>query len=95
MTNEKQERILKLVARGEAERGALTAEVAGLRGKFDERRKKLRFAGTAVTAIATVVTVLYKLFGRGSRAARVGRLASAAGVLYQLSRTVFRAKRFW
>lgn len=95
MTAESQERIRQLVLQGEAEREDLAADVAGLRRKFDDRREKLRFAGTALTTVATVVTVLYKFFGRGSLAVRVGRIASAAGVLFQLSRAAFRAKRFW
>ena len=95
MKGEREERIRQLVARGESEREDLVAEIAGLRREFDERREKLRFAGTALTAVATVVTVLYKFFGKGSLAVRVGRLASAAGVLFQLSRAAFRAKRFF
>jgi len=94
MSAESQERIRQLVARGEAERRDLAAEIAFLRREVDDKREKLRFAGTALTAVATVVTVLYKFFGRGSLAVRVGRIASAAGVLFQLSRAAFRAKRF-
>ena len=95
MSQESRERIRQLVQQGEIEREELAAEVAGLRRQFDERREKLRFAGTALTAVATVATVAYKFFGSGSLAVRVGRIASAAGVLFQLSRAAFRTKRFW
>jgi len=95
VSGEGRERIRELLERGEGERAELVADVARLRAEIDERREKLRFAGTALTAIATVVTVAYKFFGRGSLAVRVGRIASAAGVLFQLSRAAFRTKRFW
>jgi len=95
MSEDRKARIQELLRQGEAERAALAADVAGLRRELDERREKLRFAGTALTAVATAVTVAYKFFGRGSLAVRVGRLASAAGVLFQLSRAAFRTKRFW
>jgi len=95
MNDERRDRIQELLLQGEVERAALAADVAGLRRELDERRQKLRFAGTALTAIATVATVAYKFFGSGSLAVRVGRIASAAGVLFQLSRAAFRTKRFW
>jgi hypothetical protein len=95
VNEDRRERIRELLQQGEAERAALAAEVAGLRKQFDERRDKLRFAGTALTAVATAATVAYKFFGSGSLAVRVGRIASAAGVLFQLSRAAFRTKRFW
>jgi hypothetical protein len=89
------ERVEELRRQGERERAELAAEVAALRNEFEERRRQLRFAGTAVTVIATAGTVLYKIFGRTSIAYRVGRIASAAGVLFQLGRAAFRTKRFW
>jgi hypothetical protein len=89
------ERVEELRRQGERERAELAAEVAALRHEFEERRRQLRFAGTAVTVIATAGTVLYKIFGRTSVAYRVGRIASAAGVLFQLGRAAFRTKRFW
>jgi hypothetical protein len=95
MSEDRAERIRQLLAQGEAERRDLAAAVAGLRSEWDARREKLRFAGTALTVIATAVTVAYKFFGRGSLAVRVGRIASAAGVLFQLSRAAFRTKRLW
>ena len=90
MSAERPDRIQQLLARGEAERQDLAAEIALLRREVDGKREKLRYAGAALTTIATVVTVLYKFFGRGALAVRVGRIASAAGVLFQLSRAAFR-----
>jgi hypothetical protein len=89
------ERIEELRRQGERERAELAVELAALRHAFEERRRQLRFAGTAVTAIATAGTVLYKIFGRASLAYRVGRIATAAGVLFQLGRAAFKTKRFW
>jgi len=95
MSESSRERIRQLLQQGDSQRADLAAAVAGLRAELDEKREKLRFAGTALTAVATAVTVAYKFFGRGSLAVRVGRIASAAGVLFQLSRAAFRTKRFF
>lgn len=95
MSPETAERIGELRRKGERERAALAADLAALRHDFEERRAQLRFAGNAITVIATAGTVLYKIFGRTSVAYRAGRIASAAGVLFQLGRAAFKAKRFW
>lgn len=95
MNDAARERIEELRRRGEAERLALTADLAALRAEYQARRSQIRFAGTAVTVIATVATVLYKIFGRTSVAYRVGRLASAAGVLFHLGRAAFNTRRRW
>ena len=95
MSPETAERIGELRRKGERERDALAADLAGLRRDFEERRAQLRFAGNAITVVATAGTILYKIFSRTSVAYRVGRLASAAGVLFQLGRAAFKTKRFW
>jgi hypothetical protein len=89
------ERIEELRRRGEEERMALAADVAGLRAEYEARRAQIRFAGTAATAIAAIGTVLFKLFSRTSVAYRVGRLASAAGVLFHIGRAAFRTRKLW
>ncbi|HEV2062935.1 MAG TPA: hypothetical protein VGS00_00105 [Thermoanaerobaculia bacterium] len=95
MNDAARERIEELRRRGEEERLALAADVAGLRADYEARRSQIRFAGTAATAIVTIGTVLFKIFGRTSVAYRVGRLASAAGVLFHLGRAAFKTRRLW
>ena len=95
MNDAGRERLEELQRRGEEERLALAAEVAGLRADYEVRRSQMRFAGTAVTVIATIGTVLFKVFGRTSVAYRVGKLASAAGVLFHIGRAAFKTRRLW
>jgi len=91
--NGRQERIAALLERAQMQRGALADAVADIRDEVERRRLQWRVVSMVVTGLAAAGTVAYRLFGKTSLSARVGRAASAASLLWNLTRAYLRGRR--
>ncbi|HEY7113206.1 MAG TPA: hypothetical protein VIA45_09780 [Thermoanaerobaculia bacterium] len=89
----REERLVNLSIRAEAERRDLAAAIADVRTDIDEKRARYTSIGFWTGTLTAGVVGAYRLFGRNSFSSRVNRWSTAGSLLLAVTRFLFRLFR--
>jgi hypothetical protein len=93
--SEREDRLARLLERGEIERRALALAAEDLREELDAQRSRWRKMSVVATGAAFAGTVAYRLVGMRRTSARlstIGDLVAGGLVIWKL---LARLRRFW
>ncbi len=89
----REERLVNLSIRAEAERRDLAAAIGEVRSGVEEKRARYTSIGFWTGTLAAGVVGAYRLFGRNSFSSRVNRWSMAGSLALAVARFLFRLFR--
>jgi len=89
----REERLVNLSIRAEAERRDLATAIADVRSGIEEKRARFSSIGFWTGTLTAGLVGAYRLFGRNSFSSRVNRWSTAGSLLLAVARFIFRLFR--